>query len=56
MAPGEVSKPMKTDHGWLILKVEDHNKAGQAALADVQDEIREKLYSNRRWSLRFASI
>jgi peptidyl-prolyl cis-trans isomerase SurA len=44
MKPGEVAKPMKSDHGWLILKVEDHNKAGQASLADVQDEIREKLY------------
>jgi peptidyl-prolyl cis-trans isomerase SurA len=44
MKPGEVAKPMKTEHGWLILKVEDHNKAGQASLADVQDEIREKLY------------
>jgi peptidyl-prolyl cis-trans isomerase SurA len=45
MKPGEVAKPMKTEHGWLILKVEDHNKAGQASLADVQDEIREKLYA-----------
>jgi peptidyl-prolyl cis-trans isomerase SurA len=44
MKPGEVARPMKSDHGWLILKVEDHNKAGQASLADVQDEIREKLY------------
>src|SRR6185312_1889442 len=42
--PGTVTKPMKTDHGWLILKVEEHTKAGQATLAEVQDEIREKLY------------
>jgi peptidyl-prolyl cis-trans isomerase SurA len=42
--PGAVTKPMKTDHGWLILKVEEHTKAGQATLAEVQDEIREKLY------------
>lgn len=42
--PGAVIKPMKTDHGWLILKVEEHTKAGQATLAEAQDEIREKLY------------
>ena len=42
--PGTVTKPMKTDHGWLILKVEEHTKAGQATLAEAQDEIREKLY------------
>jgi parvulin-like peptidyl-prolyl isomerase len=44
MKPGEVAKPIKTEHGWLILKVEEHTKAGQAALADVQDDIRERLY------------
>lgn len=42
--PGFVTKPMKTEHGWLILKVEEHTKAGQATLAEVQDEIRERLY------------
>jgi peptidyl-prolyl cis-trans isomerase SurA len=42
--PGTVTKPIKTDHGLLILKVEEHTKAGQATLAEVQDEIREKLY------------
>lgn len=47
MKPGEVTKPIKTEHGFLILKVEDHSKAGQASLADVEDEIREKLYSPR---------
>jgi peptidyl-prolyl cis-trans isomerase SurA len=45
--PGTVTKPMKTDHGWLILKVEEHTKAGQATLAEAQDEIREKLYEPR---------
>jgi parvulin-like peptidyl-prolyl isomerase len=42
--PGTVIKPMKTEHGWLILKVEEHTKAGQATLAEAQDEIRDKLY------------
>jgi len=42
--PGTVIKPMKTEHGWLIIKAEEHTKAGQATLAEAQDEIREKLY------------
>jgi parvulin-like peptidyl-prolyl isomerase len=42
--PGTVAKPVKTEHGWLVLKVEEHTKAGQATVAEVQDEIREKLY------------
>jgi parvulin-like peptidyl-prolyl isomerase len=45
LQPGDVTKPIKVEHGWLILKVEDHTKAGQATLAEVQDEIREKLYA-----------
>ena len=44
MKPGEVTKPIRIDHGFEILKVEEHTAAGQASLADVQDEIREKLY------------
>ncbi len=44
MQPGDVTKPLKVEHGWLILKVEEHTKQGQASLAEVQDEIREKLY------------
>jgi len=44
MKAGEVSKPIKMEHGWLILKVEDHTKAGQATLDQAQDEIRDKLY------------
>jgi parvulin-like peptidyl-prolyl isomerase len=44
MKPGEVTKPIRIDHGFEILKVEEHTTAGQASLADVQDEIREKLY------------
>ncbi len=44
MKSGEVTKPIKTDHGWLILKVEEHTKAGQATMQEAQDEIREKLY------------
>jgi parvulin-like peptidyl-prolyl isomerase len=44
MKPGEVAKPIRIEHGFEILKVEEHTTAGQASLADVQDEVREKLY------------
>jgi peptidyl-prolyl cis-trans isomerase SurA len=47
LKPGEVAKPLKVDHGYLILKVEDHSQAGQETLQQAQDEIREKLYSTR---------
>lgn len=39
-----VTDPVKIDAGWLILKVEDHFKEGQASLEEVESEIREKLY------------
>jgi hypothetical protein len=41
---GFVTDPIKLDSGWLILKVEDHYKEGQANLEEVENEIREKLY------------
>lgn len=47
LQPGDVTKPIKVEHGWLVLKVEEHTKQGQATLAEVQDEIREKLYEPR---------
>ncbi len=39
-----VTDPIKLDNGWLILKVEDHYKEGQASLEEVENEIRERLY------------
>ena len=44
---GYVTDPMKLPNGFLILKVDDHQKAGQAELADVENEIMEKLYTPR---------
>jgi parvulin-like peptidyl-prolyl isomerase len=44
-ARGYVTDPFKVDAGWLILRVEDHQKEGQAELADVENEIRERLAS-----------
>jgi len=41
---GGVTQPLKVGNGYLILKVVDHTKAGQADLADVRSEIEEALY------------
>ncbi len=37
-------KPIKIETGFLILKVDDHTKAGLAPLADVRNEIENVLY------------
>jgi peptidyl-prolyl cis-trans isomerase SurA len=42
---GYVTDPIKVDAGFLILRVEDHQKEGQAELAEVENEIRETLGS-----------
>lgn len=42
-----VSDPIKLANGYLILRVEDVHKAGQAELEQVEQEIMEKLYSPR---------
>lgn len=40
---GTVTDPYRVEAGWLILRVDDHQKEGQADLADVESEIRERL-------------
>lgn len=42
---GYVTDPVRVPAGWLILRVEDHQKEGLAELAEVESEIREKLAS-----------
>jgi peptidyl-prolyl cis-trans isomerase SurA len=42
-----VTDPIKRSNGWLILKVEEHHKAGQASFEEVENEITEKLYMPR---------
>ncbi len=41
---GYVTDPIRTPKGFLILKVEEHHKSGQAAMEEVEGEITEKLY------------
>jgi parvulin-like peptidyl-prolyl isomerase len=44
---GYISDPVRVDAGFDIFKVEEHQKAGQADLPDVEQEITEKLYAPR---------
>lgn len=44
---GFVTPPMKVDNGFLILRVEDHQKAGQASFEEVENEIMDKLFTPR---------
>ncbi len=39
-----VTDPIKLPNGWLILRVEDYHKAGQAEFEQVEPEINEKMY------------
>ena len=44
---GYVTDPVRMANGFEILKVEERYEAGQAPLADVENEIMERLYSPR---------
>ena len=44
---GYVTDPIKIDNGFEILRVEEHQKAGQADVSEVENEITEKLYAPR---------
>ena len=44
---GYITDPIKISNGFLILRVEDHQKAGQAELADVEQEVMDKLFQPR---------
>ena len=41
---GYVSDPIRVPSGFLILRVEEHFKEGQATLPEVENEIKEQLY------------
>lgn len=44
---GYVTDPIRVEKGFLILKVEEKYKAGQAAFEEVEPEVMEKLYMPR---------
>lgn len=45
---GFVTDPIKLDQGWLILKVEDHQRAGLASYEEALPEIQNTLFERRR--------
>lgn len=47
MKVGDISEPIRTDHGFHILKLEAHDKAGLKPLAEVSSEIQEKLVGQK---------
>lgn len=44
---GYITDPIRTPNGFLILRVEEHQKAGQAELAEVENEVTTKLLQPR---------
>jgi parvulin-like peptidyl-prolyl isomerase len=44
---GYVTDPIPVENGFLILRVDEHQKAGQALLEEVEGEIQEKLFMPR---------
>lgn len=53
LQPGQLTQPIRTKQGWVILKVTQHQKAGLAPLADVQNQIQEEIgYSKMEPALR----
>jgi len=44
---GFVTEPIRRPNGWLILRVEEHFQAGQAAQEEVEGEIMNRMYAPR---------
>jgi len=47
LQPGEFTEPIRTKQGFLILKVDAHRSAGVPPLKQVEDKIREAIYSQK---------
>lgn len=53
LQPGQYTAPIRTKQGWLILEVTQHQKAGEAPLSEVQNQIQEEVgYSKMEPALR----
>jgi len=44
MQAGQYTEPVRTNQGWVILKVTEHQAAGVPPLKDVESQIQEQLY------------
>ncbi len=47
LKPGEFTEPLRTKQGFIILKVNSHRSAGVPPLKEVDDKIREAIYSQK---------
>lgn len=47
LKPGEYTEPVRTNQGWVILKVTEHYPAGVPPLKDVQNQIQEQVYMTK---------
>lgn len=47
MKVGDISEPVRSDHGFHIVKVEEHDEAGVKPLAAVSGQIQDKLVSQK---------
>lgn len=47
LKPGEVTEPIRTKQGFLILKVDAHRSAGVPPLREVEDNIKQAIYSQK---------
>jgi len=44
---GQFTEPIRTNQGWVILKVTEHQSAGIPALKEVEPQIQERLYMSK---------
>ena len=47
MKVGEISEPIRTEHGFHIIKLEAHEQVGVKPFSEVSSQIREKLISQK---------
>jgi peptidyl-prolyl cis-trans isomerase SurA len=47
MKPGDVSEPIRTKQGFVLLKVSEHHQAGIPAFNEIEPRIQDALYSER---------
>lgn len=47
LKPGEFTEPIRTKQGFLILKIDAHRSAGVPPLSEVEDNIKQAIYSQK---------
>jgi peptidyl-prolyl cis-trans isomerase SurA len=47
LKPGQFTEPIRTNQGWVILKVTEHQSEGVPPLKEVEPQIQERLYMSK---------